>query len=128
MKFMLTTIILFALVVFSCAQDEIPGHVSWNHSYKLINGLAIDSTDLEFELFYSPDSLAANYTFLATVADTIYSLKQNEFLYIDDSLFFYVYARRISTGSRSGHSSIVGDYFPIIEPEKPYNLRTIKIP
>ena len=118
------TILFLALVSLACAQS-IPKTLSWEHDYQTIAGTPIDKNLVEFNVYNSFNNV--DFVKLSTVSDTSYYLLQNEFLYSNDSVWFYCTAVRTDLNTESAPSDTVGDYFPVLEPDKPYLLKVIKM-
>lgn len=127
-KFYPYYIFLFgALLIGNCkAQQTVPAIVEWDYVYQTVAGTPMDSLDVEFDIYYSTDSLGV-YLVAGSTQEHTFNLLNNENIYNDQVHYFYLRARRLSTGGVSGRSTIVSALMPVIEPNVPINATIIYI-
>jgi len=121
---MKTLVVLTLALLFACSSSPIPAYLKFSHSYKNVVGADIDSSDLEFDIFIG-DSL--EFREYAVISDTSLYLIDDQSLYTDSTHYFYVRAWQISTARASEPSDTTSDFFQIIPPDKPFEVKTINL-
>jgi len=129
--------ILFLLLFISagCAQTQLPGFIKWNYDYTYSHINPVDSLKykmtpedslaVEFIVYYSSDSLSWFPLEQTPTKELEHYLLQYRYLYNNLNWYFYSVAKLGAV--ESDWSNVIREYFPQLNPDKTYNLRTIML-